>query len=158
MRRVLLSVKPEFVEKIFRSDKTVELRKKIPTLDAGDEVLIYASSPVMALVGAIEVVDVVREAPHSLWKLVKAHAAVERSFYDLYYQDRDTAYGIFIGRTRLFEYACTLPSLREVWPGFRPPQNYRYVEVWGSSPRPSVMTARTVVPEMREGQIGLSCT
>lgn len=145
MRRALLSVKPEFVDMIFRSDKTVELRKKIPPLAAGDELLIYASTPVMALVGAVEVLDVMRHTPRQLWRLVKAQAGVEQAFYEAYYRDHDMAFGIVLGRTRLFDQPVPLAGLRRAWPGFMPPQNYRYVNIAGQDVT-SVIAARQVEP------------
>lgn len=154
MRRVLLSIKPEFVEKIFSNDKTVELRKRIPTLIEGDELLIYASAPVMAIVGAVEVTEVVRHSPDDLWRMVKAHAAVERDFFAEYYQDHSTAYGIFLGRTQAFDKVCPLPRLRKSWPGFVPPQNYRYVHVWNCK-EGSLVTAQGIHPTTRAGEFGI---
>lgn len=156
MRRVLLSVKPEFVSKIFSSDKTVELRKRIPQLIEGDELLIYASAPVMAIVGAVEVTKVVQQAPEDLWRMVRAHAAVERDFFAEYYQDHAHAYGIFLGCTRLYESACPLLKLRKSWPGFVAPQNYRYVQVWnGIDSERTLMSAQGIRPTTRAGEFGL---
>lgn len=154
MRRVLISIKPQFTDMIFRSDKTVELRKKIPVLQAGDELLVYASSPVMAIVGAVEVIDVVQKAPGQLWRLVKTKAGVQRTFYDEYYEGRDTAFGIFLGRTRLFEQAVSLSVLRSAWPQFAPPQNYRYLQVWEGSEHP-LLNASGIIPVSRAGKIGI---
>lgn len=154
MRRVLLSIKPGFADLIFRSDKTVELRKRVPNLQPGDELLVYASSPVMAIIGAVEVVDVVEKSPSHLWRLVKAHAAVERAFYEQYYQDHTSAYGIFLGRTRLYRTPCALTTLRAAWPGFTPPQNYRYVQVWNHTERP-LIEAGQIRPTIRMGQFGV---
>jgi len=154
MRRVLISIKPSFTDMIFRSDKTVELRKKIPALSPGDELLVYASSPVMAIIGAVEVVDVVQQAPKQLWRLVKAKAGVERTFYDEYYQGSETAYGIFLGRTRLFDQAVPLTTLRTAWPRFAPPQNYRYLEVWDGADHPLVEAPR-IIPVCRDGAFGI---
>jgi len=154
MKRVLLSIRPEYVDMIFNSDKTVELRKKIPVLAKGDELLVYASSPAMALVGAVEVLDVVQASPSHLWKLVKSRAGVERDFYDAYYRDHETAYGIVLGRTRLFETALSLQALRIAWPGFTPPQSYRYIDVYGAEVG-SVVETRFVEPKETAGRYAL---
>lgn len=154
MRRVLLSIKPEFVEKIFSNDKTVELRKRIPNLIEGDELLIYASAPVMAIVGAVEVTRVVQQAPDDLWRMVRAHAAVGRDFFAEYYQDHSTAYGIFLGRTQLYNRECSLPKLRKSWPGFVPPQNYRYIQVWNGNSN-TLVAARGILPTTRAGEFGI---
>lgn len=154
MRRVLISIKPQFTDMIFNSDKTVELRKKIPSLVAGDELLVYASSPVMAIIGAVEVIEVVQQAPHALWRLVKSKAKVERTFFDEYYEGHDTAFGIFLGRTRLFERQLPLSALRSAWPHFAPPQNYRYLQVWEGADQP-LTEATGIVPVYRDGAFGI---
>lgn len=154
MRRVLLSIKPGFVEKIFSNDKTVELRKRIPNLVKGDELLIYASAPVMAIVGAVEVTDVVQQSPDDLWRMVRAHAAVEQDFFAEYYQDHSTAYGIFLGRTRLYSKEYSLSRLRKSWPGFVPPQNYRYIHVWNGGGS-TLVTAQGIQPTTRSGEFGI---
>lgn len=154
MRRVLISIKPQFADMIFRSDKTVELRKKIPALRNGDELIVYASSPVMAIIGAVEVVDVVQEAPRQLWRLVKAKAGVQRAFYDEYYEGKDTAFGIFLGQTHLFDQAVSLSTLRSAWPNFAPPQNYRYLQIWQDAEHP-LLEASEIIPVCRAGEIGI---
>ena len=154
MRRVLLSIKPEFASKIFSNDKTVELRKRIPNLSEGDELLIYASAPVMAIVGAVEVIKVVQDAPVDLWQMVRAHAGVAHEFYEQYYHDYATAYGIFLGRTQFYDRECSLPSLRKAWPGFVPPQNYRYVQVWNTS-EGALTEAAHIRPTTRRGEFGV---
>ena len=43
---LLISVKPEFAEKILRGEKTIELRKSAPKkVDIEDYILIYVTSP-----------------------------------------------------------------------------------------------------------------
>ncbi|CAM3928728.1 hypothetical protein DESA109040_23060 [Deinococcus saxicola] len=132
----------------------MELRKRIPNLGEGDELLIYASAPVMAIVGAVEVSRVIKDAPDHLWTMVKDHAAVEQEFFDQYYQDHLTAYGIFLGHAQLYQKSCALQRLRVAWPGFVPPQNYRYVQVW-NAPQHRLTEATTIFPTSRAGRFGL---
>ena len=91
-------------------------------------------------------------SPSHLWKLVRTRAGVERAFYDAYYQDHDMAYGIVLGRTRLFERALSLQALRVAWPGFTPPQSYRYVTVRGEG---AAVDSRGAVATETGGQFAL---
>lgn len=127
MKRVLLSIRPEFAQKIFHSDKTVELRKRIPPLSAGDEIVVYASSPTKAIIGIVEVVEILRDNPTSLWKIVKKQAGITLQEYEAYYRGHNTAFGILLGRTSLFREQIPLVQIRKGWPGFNPPQSYMYV-------------------------------
>ena len=52
--KVILSIKPEFVEKIINGEKKFEYRRKIFKKDV-EKVLIYASSPIKLVVGELHV-------------------------------------------------------------------------------------------------------
>lgn len=54
--KVILSIKPEFVEKIINGEKKFEYRRKIFKKDV-EKVLIYASSPIKSVVGEFIVED-----------------------------------------------------------------------------------------------------
>lgn len=50
MKKILLSIKPKYVEEILAGRKLVEYRKRIPRDDNVKQVLIYASYPVKRIV------------------------------------------------------------------------------------------------------------
>ena len=69
---LLLSIHPEYAEKIFDGTKRVELRRVRPRLQNGDLVIVYVSSPVKAVCGAFRVDNVVAgTAPDKLKALPK---------------------------------------------------------------------------------------
>jgi predicted transcriptional regulator len=79
---LLLSVRPEYAEKIFEGIKTVELRRTRPRLCEGDVVIVYASSPTKALIGAFEVEKVIQKPLKDLWHEVQKKAGI--SYDDSY--------------------------------------------------------------------------
>ena len=55
MRKILLSIKPRYVEQILAGRKQVEYRKRIPQEDGVRQVLIYASHPLKKVVAEFTV-------------------------------------------------------------------------------------------------------
>ncbi len=126
-RAVLMSIKPKYADLIFAGTKTIELRRVCPKVEPGDLVLVYVSSPRMALVGGFEVAEIVSDEPQTLCKKWQPQSGVEKETFLHYFQGAATAYGILIGRTWQFESATELKTLRRRKGGFHAPQSYRYV-------------------------------
>src|SRR6266542_3119737 len=94
---LLLSIKPTFARKILSGAKTIELRRVRPNMTPGDHVLIYSSSPEMALLGSAQVEEILSDTPSDLWGQVKDNASVSRTEYDAYFSGATTAIGIRLG-------------------------------------------------------------
>jgi len=124
---LLISVKPQYAEKIFGGAKTVELRRTRPRLLRGDLVLIYVTSPVKALAGACEVVEVIEGTPEALWGIVRAQAGVSAEEFCDYYAGAAIAFGIRLKNAHRLPEPLHLEQLRIEWPSFHPPQVYRYL-------------------------------
>ena len=64
---VILSIKPEFVEKIFSGEKQYEYRK-ILFKQKVDTVYIYASHPISKIVGEFKIDEILCDTPGNIWK------------------------------------------------------------------------------------------
>lgn len=126
-KTLLLSIRPEFADKIFEGTKKAELRRTRPKVNKGDRVYVYVASPVKALRGTFRVNKVIEDLPHKLWRKVKHMAGVTRKQFDEYYAGAEKAYAILLESVRDFAKAIQLKCLRQKWPGFRPPQCYIYI-------------------------------
>jgi len=124
---LLLSIRPKYAAMIFDGTKTVELRRVRPRVTAGDLVLVYASSPVKALLGAFEVARVVTAPPSLLWKQVESKAGISRDQFNQYFNGVEESYGIFLKRKWALNEPVELDELRERQSNFRPPQSYHYL-------------------------------
>lgn len=128
-RALLLSLRPEFADKVFDGTKKVELRRIRPRVAIQGLVLVYVSTPVRAIVGAFRVREVIEGSPSMLWKDVRHHAGVTRRQFDEYYIGAAKAYGIFLNSVTRFREPVDLSHLRALWPDFHPPQSYRYLDL-----------------------------
>jgi len=122
-------MRPRFSDGILDGTKTIELRRTRPQVEPGDPVLIYASSPVKAIVGGFLVKDLIQADPSGLWGIVKDLAGVTELEYEAYFNGARIGYGIRITDPwRLSEPVC-LETLRARRPSFRPPQSYAYLPI-----------------------------
>ena len=55
MATILLSIKPEYANKIFDGQKHYEYRKRIPKKEVS-KIVVYSSAPEQAVIGEFEVV------------------------------------------------------------------------------------------------------
>jgi len=125
-RVVFMSVHPRFVELIFSGKKKFELRRRGAGLNAGDIVYVYATSPEMALRGRFVVNDVIHEKLPTLWSRVRNTAGISKKQFDEYFQGKERGFAISV-RDEMLLSPVPLATLRKTWPGFHPPQSYRYL-------------------------------
>lgn len=92
--RVLLSIKPEYAEKILRGEKKYEFRRtlfKDPTIKT---VVIYASSPIKKIIGEFEVDYVLSLDLGNLWLHTMHSSGVAKEFYDSYFHGKEIGHAI----------------------------------------------------------------
>jgi predicted transcriptional regulator len=132
---LLLSIKPEYANKIFSGKKTIELRRMRTRLNRGDLVLVYVSSPIKALVGSFEVEGIsqieIENLPKDLnkvWKQVKDQAKISYKEFKKYYKGASVVVGIYLTNVKNYAVPIELEQLRQKIPKFHPPQSYRYLK------------------------------
>ena len=102
MATILLSIKPEYVAKIFDHTKRYEFRKRIPQKPI-DKIVVYSSEPEQHIVGEFEVLETIKMKPSPLWETTKKAAGITRAKYREYYRGCEMAYAFKIGRTLLYD-------------------------------------------------------
>ena len=128
--RVLLSIKPEFVERIFAGTKCFEFRRRAFGR-AVSTVVVYATRPVGKIVGEFDVETILADSPPELWDKTAEYSGITRAFFDAYYEGRDVAYALKISSYRLYPEPI---DPEEMFEDFTPPQSYMYVDERNSRP------------------------
>lgn len=121
---VLLSIKPEFAEKILSGEKRFEFRRVMPKRDV-DRVVVYASSPVCRIVGEFTVRRVVTASPKQLWRLTRTHAGIQKRYFEAYFMGRDKAHAFEIDQAQRYDEPI---DPRKVRRSFRAPQSFVYLD------------------------------
>ncbi|MGX7668924.1 ASCH domain-containing protein [Flavobacterium pedocola] len=128
-RALFISIKPEFVEKIFNGTKTIELRKSVPNVKKNDLIIIYSTGPVMSVIGTCRVNNIISLKPTKLWDEYYGKMGIDKKRYFEYYKGKDVAVGIFLKDAKKMEKAIPLSELRVKFKNFHPPQTFRYFDV-----------------------------
>lgn len=122
--RLLLSIKPEYAEKILNGSKRFEYRKAAPRNEAIRTIVIYATMPVGMVVGEFEVAGVLRERPEVLWRRTREASGITRRFFDDYFDGRDEAVAIAVREPKRYEKPL---RLADVSGSKTPPQSFQYL-------------------------------
>ncbi len=125
-RDAIISIRPRFVEAIFSGTKTVELRRRIPAIEAGARLWIYSTMPVGALVGSADVSAIATGTPDDIWDLHQENVGVCRAQFEAYYQKTHVAYGLTLTNVRNGR-PIKIDTLRAIRPRFHPPQVMSYI-------------------------------
>ncbi|MEO6728421.1 MAG: ASCH domain-containing protein [Candidatus Dojkabacteria bacterium] len=120
--KVILSIKPYYAEKILNGEKTYELRKSIFKVPNIKTVIIYASSPISRIIGEFEIDGIIHEEISLLWKKTKEFTAVNKSFFDEYFTDKEKGYAIKIKNIKRYDKTY---SILEKY-GMTAPQSFSY--------------------------------
>ena len=121
---VLLSIKPEFAEKIFQGIKKYEFRKAVFKNRDVRKVIVYASAPVSKVVGEFEIDDILEFEKERLWSKTKNHSGIAKDYFDEYFYGRKIGFAIKIGSPRLYK---TPLELFQHFNVRYPPQSFMYL-------------------------------
>jgi len=128
-RVILLSIKPIYAKKIINGQKTVELRKRIPkSLNKGDRIVLYVSSPYKEICGSFTVGGIIRDEIKKLWVKIKENACISKQEFENYFSTNDYGYGILIDRYQNFSKPISLAEIKNNNDTFIVPQSYRYIK------------------------------
>lgn len=123
---LLISVKPEFAEKIVNGEKSIELRKCSPKVSKNDMVIIYSTDPVMAVVGICKVEEIIKMNPTMMWNGHKEKLGIDKKRFMAYYEDSKNAIGIVLKAACRLDQQIQLRVIKKIFPKFSPPQTFRY--------------------------------
>ena len=124
MRKILLSIKPRYVEQILAGRKQVEYRKRIPQEDGVRQVLIYASHPLKKVVAEFTVGEYITDTLELLWEQTHEIGGIAKEEFDNYFKGKTVGYAYRIENLQRFEEARELCEFGME----RGPQDYCYVE------------------------------
>lgn len=96
MSAIIISIKPEYVERIFNGNKKYEYRRLLANREV-NKLVIYCTTPVKAVVGEVAVVGTISDTPEKLWKQTKDFAGISKEKYFEYFGDKEKANCYILG-------------------------------------------------------------
>lgn len=96
--KVLLSINPEYVEKIFSGEKKYEFRRNIFKKQDIKSIVIYSTSPVKKVVGEFIIDEIIQDLPQKLWELAPENTGISEEKFYKYFANKEKGYAIKIGK------------------------------------------------------------
>ena len=117
----LISIRPNFARAILAGNKTVELRRRLPSIERGTRLWIYATRPLGAIIGSAVVDEIIEGTPAEVWDMCRDRTAVSRCEFDEYFSGTDRALALVLSDI-VKRREIGIEKLRQLSKGFHPPQ------------------------------------
>lgn len=101
MNTILLSIKPEYADKIFSGEKKYEFRRHLAKKDV-TRILVYSTAPVMMVIGEVEVVGTLSLSPTALWEATKGKAGISRAKFRRYFSGSRIGHAYKLGKAQKY--------------------------------------------------------
>jgi len=121
--KVVLSIKPEFANKIFDGTKQYEFRRVIFKNPTVKKVVVYSSSPVQKVIGEFEIEHILNHDLKKLWSLTKEFSGISSDYFYQYFGDKEHGFAIKIKKTKLYK----SPKCLRLDYNLSPPQSFLYL-------------------------------
>ncbi len=122
---MILSIKPKYANAIIDGSKLYEYRKVLPKNTDIDKVYIYASKPIMAIIGEFTIGSVISDTPQKVWELTCEHGGIIKKQFNGYFKGHSVAHAIKISEVVKLDKPI---DPKQAIKGFTAPQNYRYLD------------------------------
>lgn len=125
MRKLLLSIKPQYARQILAGTKKVEYRKQSPKDSDVKHVLVYQSNDIMKVVGEFIIDGIIEGTPQQVWEQTHEVGGISKRDYFAYFEGIDKAYAFKISQLVVFDNPLSLEEIGVR----RAPMSYQYVDV-----------------------------
>ena len=122
--KVILSIKPEFAEKIFNGSKKFEFRRRLYKNKDVKVVIVYASAPISKIIGEFEIGSVLHDDLGSLWNTTNEYSGISEEYYLEYFKGKENGYAIAVKKAEKYDKPI---CIKETF-GLTPPQSFAYVQ------------------------------
>ena len=120
--KIMLSIKPKYVEEIMAGRKKYEYRKRLAG-ESVKKIYIYETSPISKVVGEVDVEGVLTIPKDQLWEKTKYRSGISFEEYNEYFSCSDIGNAYILGKVTKYE----TPKSLESFGVSQPPQSFVYV-------------------------------
>lgn len=121
--KVVLSIKPEFANKIFDGSKKFEFRKAIFKNCDVKSIVVYVSSPVQKVIGEFEIGKIFNDDLETLWELTKEYSGITEDYFYQYFSEREKGFAIQVKKIKKYNNPKCLKNDFKL----HPPQSFAYI-------------------------------
>lgn len=123
--KILLSIKPEYAQKIFDGEKKYEYRKRLFKRTDIKMVVVYVTKPVGKVIGEFEIGEILEDNPTYIWEQTKKYSGIDKKDYVEYFVGKEKGFAISIKSTTIYPKPL---DLKELNPKIKAaPQSFMYI-------------------------------
>lgn len=123
--KVLLSIKPQYAQRIFEGKKKYEYRRNVFKRDDIDTIIVYVTKPVGKVIGEFKIDEILEDSPNEIWKKTKLYSGIKKKDYMEYFSERKKGFAIGIKHAQVYDEPLDLmdinPKIKSA------PQSFMYV-------------------------------
>ena len=124
MRKLLLPIKPKYVDAIIAGTKRVEYRTRIRKDSEVTTALIYRSGDLKKIVAEFTICGIIEGTPEQVWDQTKEFGGIEEKDYFRYFANKDKAYAYQICNLVIYPEPIPLVKLGIE----KAPMSFMYIE------------------------------
>ena len=121
---VLLSIRPEFAEKILDGHKCFEFRRTVFKDEGVTKAIIYATRPVCRIIGEFDIAEILSMPMDALWRRTRHEAGISWQFFCAYFEGKEECHAIKVSNPTRYREPM---RLNDAFGITRPPQSFAYV-------------------------------
>lgn len=123
MSKMLLSINPEYIERIIQGKKEYEFRK-VRCKAGVTHIIFYETAPVKKVVAEAQIEKILEGPINEIWEQAKECAGISYEFYQKYFTEKDKAVAYKLKNVIMFEHPKELSDYGLT----SPPQSFVYIE------------------------------
>lgn len=122
MSKMLLSIKPEYVDKIVSGKKKYEFRK-FHCREGIDTIVIYETAPTKKVIGEVALLEIIEGDVEYVWHETRGFGGILKKDYKAYYKEREVAIAYHLGEVTVYDEPMSLTDLGLEYV----PQSFAYI-------------------------------
>ncbi len=102
MSKILMPIKPKYVDEILSGRKKYEYRTIKPKRNV-DKMIIYSTYPVMKIVAEVDIIDILEDTSEKVWEKTKEYSSTTKEAFDNYYKNKKVVIAYKLGNINVYE-------------------------------------------------------
>lgn len=102
MKKILISIKKEYVDRIISGEKRYEFRTRVAKNDI-NKLIIYCTLPTKKVVAEAEITEIIEMTKKDMWGHTKDYAGIGEEEFMKYFSKNAIAYAYKLGKITVYE-------------------------------------------------------
>jgi predicted transcriptional regulator len=133
--KLIMSMRPEYADRVFSKSKQVEFRKKFSVKWRGCKAVVYGTKPLGALMGEVTLRNVTYGTPAAMWEAFGAMGGCTHEEFSGYIENSDGVYAIELSDVAPYVSPIALAQVSHlINEDLQPPQSFSSIKINSDGP------------------------